>query len=210
MDSDTEETLPNEIWLRVLRFLDPDDLYSLRTVCSSWYYYIDSDPPWIEHLEKIYGTRYAKARFVADPALRGKERFWRTARLHQNWIRGDQWSSLVGGSIGHIKQIKVGDNCFGVNLSDGLGIFEAGSYAQLWQLPEGLPDGYLIPSFDLSGNLVYMPGVMGTQIPKSWPGVSRAVAIESYPLIQLFPVACILTPFTAHSPSILQTILTLR
>jgi len=162
MDPDVDGTLPIEIWLRVLRFLDPDGLYALRTVCSRWYHYIDSDPPWIEHLDKYYGSRYAKARFVADPTLTCKERFWRTARLHQDWIRGEQWTSILGGTIGHVKQIKLGENCMAVNLGDGLKLFETTTYTPIWHFPDALLDGYLIPSFDMSRRLIYLPGANGT------------------------------------------------
>ena len=161
MDDEVDGGLPIEVWYRILKCLDPTQLYVVRTVCMAWAHYIDSDAPWLEFTDRYFGKRYENARFLADPSLSTQDRFWRTTRLHQNWNKLPQSSVTLGGTIGHVSQIRLKANTLAINLGSRVKVFDMSATHPVWQLHDELRAGYRIPSFDMWDKFVMLPGTSG-------------------------------------------------
>lgn len=166
MESAAEEdlALPPEVWHRIMRFLAPADLYHIKCVCSDWAKYIQSDGPWNTYLERYFGKRYAKARFVSDPTFSAMERFWRTTRLHDNWVKGVQQQSVLGGSFGSVRQLKLDGETLAINTGTQLQVYDFEKQQTVWHLPDDMPAHYHIPTFDIKNKVIVMPGTRGTSL----------------------------------------------
>lgn len=150
--------VPVEVWYRILKFLDPTELCAVKTVCHDWTHYILSDAPWIEHMKCQFGTRYEKARFLLDPTLTSKDRFWRASKLHQNWVSGERVSETLGGVLGYIRQIRLEGSVMALNLGDKIKAFDMDVSKSIWQSHEDFTAYHRLTSFDLWKNLVVFPG----------------------------------------------------
>lgn len=168
MEEGDNAEVPVEVWYRVLKFLNPTELCAVKTVCRDWTHYILSDLPWIQHMKQQFGTRYEKARFLLDPSLTSKDRFWRAHKLHQNWTSGERVSETLGGVLGYIRQIRLEGSVMALNLGDKIKAFDMNVSKAIWQSHEDLTAYHRITSFDLWKNLVIFPGTTGTpRIPEN-------------------------------------------
>ena len=154
--------LPTEVWFRILSFMTPTGLIPLRTVCHNWKAYVDSDYPWVGYVEKFYGRRYEKAGFLADPTLTWQSRFWRMTRLHSNWEKGDYSSEVLGGSFGHVRQMRLDGDKLAMNHGDKLHVFDMTRNQRIWKFSEDMSFGNTIPSFDLKAGTLVVPSMHGT------------------------------------------------
>lgn len=157
-----DEGLPTEVWSRILGFMPPTSLIPLRTVCQNWKSFVDSDYPWVGYVEKYYGPRYEKAPFLADPTLTWQARFWRMSKLHSSWEKGDYSSEVLGGSFGHVRQMRLDGDKLAMNHGDKLHVYDMSRNQRVWKFSEDMSFGNTIPSFDLKGNTLVVPSMHGT------------------------------------------------
>lgn len=121
---DNKFELPIEVWYIILSFLPPHYFLSMRMVCSSWNYYVQSDQPWIMYTNNLYSNYYENMPFMNDK-ISWMKKFYKTKHIHSNWQNGKTMKKLMGRFKAPIRFLKLKDDQIGYSSEGSIMIWSS-------------------------------------------------------------------------------------